>query len=265
MLPFPDSRMQIAVSHLQDQVASARESHDGEIRHIILLSECLASDLKLLSSRPWIRANFAITELDTSHWASGRYGTTMLTDRRLNITSCFRVHYRHTNMQRDGLFEDITQGPLGKQLRIGNTHLESLRRVPPLRPAQMQVLVRYLQDCNVHADILAGDLNAIEQFDRTLHSENGLKDAFLELGGKEDDPDGHTWGQQAMTFLRDQFGTSRMDKVLFCGQVKLVAFSTFGFDLEVADEKERNALVALGLEKPWITDHLGVLATFTVD
>ena len=45
--------------------------------------------------------------------------------------------------------------------------------------------------------VLAGDLNAIEPFDRTLHLDNGLKDAYLELGGKEDSEDGYTWGQQA--------------------------------------------------------------------
>ena len=37
----------------------------------------------------------------------------------------------------------------------------------------------------------------IEPFDRKLHSDNGLKDAYLELGGKEDSDDGFTWGQQA--------------------------------------------------------------------
>lgn len=118
----------------------------------------------------------------------------------------------------------------------------------------------------MHAGLVAGDFNAIQPFDRTLHVDdnNDLKDAFLELGGKEDTEEGYTWGQQAATKLRTQFGCSRMDKVYFCGRVKLLSFERFGQDVLVEGQEEGKKIVELGFEKPWVTDHLGVTAELEV-
>lgn len=128
----------------------------------------------------------------------------------------------------------------------------------------MKLCGEYMRDAGVDAALLAGDLNAIQPFDRSLHSDNGLRDAFLELGGGEDDADGHTWGQQAATFQRERFGTSRMDKVFFCGDVDLLSFERFGAGVLVEDPVEREELVRLGFEEPWITDHLGVKAVVRI-
>jgi len=95
-------------------------------------------------------------------------------------------------------------------------------------------------------------------------SDNELKDAYLELGGDEDDAAGHTWGQQAATNLRERFGTSRMDKVFFCGDMDVTKFEKFGMDVIVENQDVEDDLLKLGLEKPWITDHLGVWAEFEV-
>ena len=73
---------------------------------------------------------------------------------------------------------------------------------------------------------------------------------------------GHTWGQQAATSFREKFGTSRMDKVFYCGDVCCVSFERFGADTELEDEEERTQIVQLGFDRPWITDHLGVKAVF---
>jgi len=111
---------------------------------------------------------------------------------------------------------------------------------------------------------MAGDFNAIQDLDRCLHFNNGLKDAYLELGGEEDSEEGYTWGQQAATSKREQFGCSRMDKVFFCGGLQLRGFERFGAGVELGDTKEREETVRLGFERPWITDHLGVVARFEV-
>jgi tyrosyl-DNA phosphodiesterase 2 len=229
---------------------------------MIFLQEMLVSDLQLLQATPWIRNHFHLTDLDSTYWESGYYGTCTLIDRRLKVKNVFRVHYTPTKMERDGLFVDIAAGE--KTLRFCNTHLESLVADPPLRPAQMTIAARYMHVPEAYASFLAGDLNAIQPFDRTLHSDNGLKDAFIELGGREDSDDGYTWGQQAQTKLREMFGCSRMDKVFYCGDVQLKRLERIGVDVEVEAEDDKQLLKRQGLAKGWVTDHLGLIAEFAI-
>lgn len=266
MLPYPDSRMQAAIRHLESLV----KQHKEGTATVIFFQECLASDIDFLRASPWIQQNFAVTDTDSSNWQSGYYGTTTLIDNRLSITDVFRVHFEKTRMQRDGLFVDLSfptgDGP-SKRIRLCNTHLESLALEPPLRPAQMELCAKYMHAPGIDGAAVAGDFNAIQDFDRTLHSDNDFQDAFLALGGAEDDAEaGHTWGQQAATTQRERFGTSRMDKVFYCGEaMKCMAFERVGAGVEVEDETERKALVELGFDRPWITDHLGVKAVFEIE
>lgn len=266
MLPFPNSRMAAAIEHLKFLIAAHPSPH--ETASVIFLAECVVGDLKLLAADPWVQSTFHLTDINGSFWQSGHYGTTTLVDRRLQIKDCFRVHYLQTRMERDGLFVDLKfrlgPGETKKTLRLCNTHLESLALEPAYRPPQLALCAQYMKDPAASAAILAGDLNAIQDFDRTLPSTNGLRDAYLELGGNEDDAEGgHTWGQQAATAQRERFGTSRMDKVLFCGEsLRLLAFERFGAGVEVRKEEERIGILDLGFEAPWVTDHLGVQALF---
>ncbi|KXL41703.1 hypothetical protein M433DRAFT_157205 [Acidomyces richmondensis BFW] len=257
MLPFPDSRMHMALRHLQNLV----ERQQSPTATIIFFAECLASDLKIIAGDIWVQHTFHITDLDTGNWQSGHYGTTILIDKRLPIKSCFRVHFSKTRMERDGFFVDVKLDDV--VVRVCNTHLESLALDPPLRPHQISLCAEYLHDKNIFGSIAAGDFNAIQDFDKNLHSENNLKDAYLELGGEENDAEnGHTWGQQAATVQRERFGTSRMDKIYYCGNLKCLSFERFGAGVEVQDPKERKILVNLGFDRPWITDHLGVKGVF---
>ncbi|TKA67633.1 hypothetical protein B0A55_08774 [Friedmanniomyces simplex] len=268
MLPYGDPRMLAAIRHLE-QLGSAQAS---DIPIIIFFNECLESDLKVITSDAYVRERFHVTDLSRQYWQSGHYGTTTLVDKRLAIQACFRIHYSKTRMERDGLFVDLKLGTTQPQkqkqkpLRLCNTHLESLALDPPFRPPQLALCARHMHSPDVHASILAGDLNAIQDFDKHLHSDNELMDAYLELGGSEDEAEaGHTWGQQAATAQRERFGTCRMDKVLFCGKVTCQSFERFGVDVQIQDEREREEIVRLGFDKPWITDHLGVKAIFSVD
>ncbi|KAI0180935.1 Endonuclease/exonuclease/phosphatase [Hypoxylon sp. FL1284] len=271
MLPCARERMDAALEHLGGLVSQLAP----DTAAVIFLQECVASDLQTIGEKPWVREKFHATDVDPSNWAT-RYGTTTLVDRRLDLTACFRVHYRQTRMQRDAFFVDVAVVPGGdisssnkkKTIRLCNTHLESLALSPPLRPAQMQLAASYMRAAGVDGALAAGDFNAIQPSDRGLHAANGLRDAYLERGGREDADGGCTWGQQAATTLRDRFGCSRMDKVyLTAGDgdpLRLQDFRTFGADVQVAEPALRERIVGLGFEKPWITDHLGIVATVEV-
>ncbi|KAH9909621.1 Endonuclease/exonuclease/phosphatase [Xylariomycetidae sp. FL2044] len=261
MLPHAESRMNAALGHLESRLSSLSHSTAA----VIYLQECVASDLATVAEKKWIRDRFYITDLDTSYWASGFYGTTTLIDRRLPVQSCFRVHYEKTNMERDAFFVDVLLGSdQDKVIRLCNSHLESMAFDPPFRPPQVQLMAKYMHEAGVHGALAAGDFNAIQPFDKMLHADNDLKDAYLDLGGKEDTDEGYTWGQQAATVLRERFGCSRMDKVFFCGNLKLHRFERFGADILLSEDSERDELVGLGFEKPWITDHLGVMTEVSI-
>lgn len=184
----------------------------------------------------------------------------MLVPQCLPIKDVFRVYYENTEMQRDALFVDVAL-PGDKTLRLCSTHLESLAARPPRRPEQLTTAARYLHEA--HAGVLAGDLNAIEPFDLTLHVENRLKDAYLELGGEEGAKWGTTWGH--MSRKSDKYRAKRLDKVLFCGDLELEGYETFGMDVQIEDEELGQDLTILAdLKKPWVTDHVGVKGDFRI-
>ncbi|KAL2821153.1 Endonuclease/exonuclease/phosphatase [Aspergillus granulosus] len=261
MLPFAQARMKPALTHLGNHISSNPPSTAA----IIHLQECTPSDLSIIANTPWIQEKFYITDLDHSSWATAHYGTTTLIDVRLSISSAFRVHYAKTRMDRDAFFVDVILKN-ERKIRLCNTHLESMALDPPFRIPQMKLIAGYMHADGLDGAITAGDFNAIQPFDRTLHvdNDNNLKDAFLELDGAEDTPESYTWGQQAATTLRERFGCSRMDKVYFCGGVKVTKFERFGEDVLVEGEEEAKTILGLGFEKAWVTDHLGVWAEFEV-
>ncbi|KAK3314953.1 hypothetical protein B0H66DRAFT_583707 [Apodospora peruviana] len=193
---LPNARMKAALAHLRSLV-------EGETqRSIIMLNEMVMSDLNLIQSADWIQRGYR---------------------------QVFRVHYDATNMGRDALFVDIDL-PQDKTFRICSTHLESLVADPPMRPDQLAQAAKFMHEAG--ASVLGGDLNAIQPFDKTLHLDNNLKDAYLESGGEEDAESGMTWGQMASTWQRGKFGLTRMDKMLYCGGLELIGFERFGMDVE---------------------------------
>ncbi|KAI1353971.1 Endonuclease/exonuclease/phosphatase [Xylaria sp. FL0043] len=287
MLPRAHARMTAGLSELHRQIAALPETTAA----VVFLQECVPGDLETIGATPWVRGDFLRTDVDSSDWASRMYGTTTLVDKRLGVEGVFRVHYELTRMERDALFVDVVfpagdssrdggsggnggDGEVGKKggkdgkkkiIRFCNTHLESLAVDPPYRPPQVALAAKFMHEESVHGALLAGDLNAIQPFDRTLHSDNNLRDAYLELGGQEDSEEGYTWGQQAPPQLRAMYGCSRMDKVFYCGGVAVERFARFGADVEVDGEKEREAILKWGgFENAWITDHLGVFAEVAV-
>ncbi|KAK8069255.1 Endonuclease/exonuclease/phosphatase [Apiospora phragmitis] len=264
MLPCAEARMSAALAHLEGPTSQLSPT----TAVVINLQETTPSDLITISQKHWIRRGFYMSDLNSSAWGSDMYGTTMLVDRRLAIASCFRVHYAATQMERDALFVDVTVPAIApKTVRFGNSHLESLALDPPQRPAQMRVAAQHLHHAaaELAAAVIAGDFNAIQPFDATLHTDNDLRDAYLESGGREGAEEGATWGQQAHPAARERFGLSRMDEAFFCGAgIKLQGFERIGADVVVGEDRQeqRDKVLRLGFEKAWVTDHLGIKATF---
>ena len=122
-----------------------------------------------------------------------------------------------------------------------------------------------------HAAILAGDLNAFAPEDLTAPVDCNLHDAFLTLGGKDGTEESFTWGQQVQELLRETYGCSRMDKVLYCGKVGVEEFRKIGegeevwvqypkWDSDIEEDEEDSD----DGENVWITDHLGLQAVLRV-
>lgn len=55
-----------------------------------------------------------------------------------------------------------------------------------------------------------------------------------------------------------------VDKVYFCGGLKLLKFEHFGADVQLKGESYKEEFEILDIERPWITDHLGIMAEFDV-
>jgi tyrosyl-DNA phosphodiesterase 2 len=53
-----------------------------------------------------------------------------------------------------------------------------------------------------------------------------------------------------------------MDRVFYCGGVRLLDFQIRGADVELEDEEQRQTVLDLGFERAWITDHLALRAVF---
>lgn len=267
MLPFPEARTSTALNHIH---ALAKEL-PSTTAVVILIQECTVSHLDAIAKSEWIRGRFSITDIDSSNWATGHFGTTILVDRRLPITSCFRVHFAQTFLDRDAYFVDVvvSAAPVGRNdsqvIRLCNVHLESFDWETPLRPAQMRIVAKHIREDGISGSVVAGDFNSTQTYDRTFHTEHGLKDAFLEVGGQGDAEDGFTWGLQSPQVMKGDDGPARLDKVMYRGGgLKLRRFEVFGRDVELSDDSQRAELVRAGCEKPWVTDHLGVMAEFEV-
>lgn len=261
LVDFGEERMQAALEHLN----SLTESTPKNVAVVVFLQEMSVADLEQIRDSKWINQRFNLTELDARNWLSPYYGTTALVDRRLTIKNVFRVPLVSI-FDRDGLFIDValsnSQSPSSgdKVLRLCNTHLESLVADPPVRPVQLKAASKYLQEAEVASALLAGDLNAIQPFDLTLYSDNGLRDTFLELGGADGTEEGYTWGQQVPQWMKEKFGSSRMDKILLNGDIQPKNFERIGVDVRVAEE-HRAKMKEAG-QDDWVTDHYGVMGDF---
>lgn len=298
MAPFPQARMASALAYLQMVV----ESTPPSAAVVICLQELrqdmpidlgrlgpgartfdpqIADDLRQVASAAWVQARFLVSDLATDHWRCG-YNCVTLVDRRLGVAGVSRLPFV-SEYRREALLVDIAVTPRssggGEQtehsrrsvLRVCNVHLDSMAGKPPMRPIQWKACAKYLQrgSDGVAGGILAGDCNANQDYDLTLAGENGFRDTYLEMGGKDDDPKGHTWGPQSKS---SRFPHKRMDKVCFCQPVgssegqqllNLKSLEKIGVGVKVGDESVSAKLAAEGW-LDFVTDHYGLMADFEI-
>lgn len=155
---------------------------------------------------------------------------------------------------------------LPRTVRLGNSHLESLALDPPLRPAQVHTAAPHLHAATWPAPSLRATSTPSSRSMPLCTWTMATGTHTLSLAGRRAARTGSR-GQQALPALRQQFGCSRMDKAYFCGSgIKLQDFERFGADVEVGEDnkKQRDGLLALGFEKAWVTDHLGIKTTFSL-
>ncbi|GIJ89018.1 hypothetical protein Asppvi_007946 [Aspergillus pseudoviridinutans] len=281
--PLGHERMAAALEYLSHHHST---QHGDETPSVIFLQEMVESDLQLIQESGWVQEKFFITDTSSDHWR-GSYGTTTMIDKRLVVRGVFRVPYSNSRMERDGLFVDVDVGTPGAGSecipRLCNTHLESLVSRPPKRPVQLRLASSFMHGSGPapapedegmyapptpHAAILAGDLNAFAPEDRSAPEESGLRDAFLVLGGREGTEESFTWGQQVPDWMREQFGCSRMDKILYCGGVEAKSLKRIGegvtvtvpFQGDHSDSEDED----YSDEEVWVTDHMGLQGEFDV-
>lgn len=134
-------------------------------------------------------------------------------------------------------------------LRLVNMHLESLHHTPCFRPNQVSTVMKYINILPFdYAPILFGDMNPVqEEIDANITGDNQLVDAWdtcqARLSVAERSP-GYTWGLFEQPVI---FSPGRFDRFWYRKQAGLRILST-----EVLDQV------------PLISDHCGVLATFTI-
>ncbi|KAK2747517.1 hypothetical protein FQN57_002009 [Myotisia sp. PD_48] len=150
-----------------------------------------------------------------------------------------------------------------KKLRLCNTHLESLPSQYPIRPDQVASAMTYLKQEGINGSVLAGDMNAIQPSDRYIAEDNDLTDAYLELGGKEESEEGHTWGYQSDERDMERFPPVRMDKVFYRGDLAIRELTRIGVDIMVEGQDLRDEMQQRGIP-PYVTDHYGLMAELEV-
>ncbi|KAJ6264637.1 hypothetical protein Dda_0786 [Drechslerella dactyloides] len=216
--PEPENRIDAALSYLRSLLVSGIDTISPAI---IVFQEINHSMVKSIAENEWVQRNFFVTDVSTDAgvWTKSHYGTLTLVDRRMPVKTVLRLHY-DSDFNRDCLFVDVEAASAHTSqtvtVRVGNTHLESLVPPTPLRVNQMKQAGRLvLHDSNVYTGLIAGDMNPIDPFDSYLPVEVGLKDAYLEGGGQDEDPRGHTWGYQSGDGEQQPYPKRRFDKILY--------------------------------------------------
>ncbi|KAK6349912.1 hypothetical protein TWF696_006172 [Orbilia brochopaga] len=258
--PEPENRIDAALSYLRSLLVSGGPGKPDAISPaIIVLQEINHGMVKSLAESEWVQRNFYVTDISTDAgiWTKSHYGTVTLVDRRIPVKAVIRLHY-DSDFNRDCLFVDVeaasSHTSQSVTVRIGNTHLESLVPATPMRLNQMKLAARFvLHDSNVYTGLIAGDMNPIDPFDAYLPVEVGLKDAYLEGGGKEESAAGHTWGYQEAG--ESPYPKRRFDKILYAPGERMTI--------------EQVAVIGVGQKttkqpEVFISDHFGVFGNVRI-
>ncbi|TDL26005.1 hypothetical protein BD410DRAFT_784015 [Rickenella mellea] len=252
--PFPEERLQGALSHLQNEVFHCADGTEPT-SCLILFQEVYANAIVAILENPWIQTHFFVVPISDDTWARGvYYGNITLISKKINVVAVKQLTFLNSMMGRNALIVDVlVQLPHDAKtetgiLRIANTHLESLRgHGTKVRPVQLGLAAEALREEHLYGGIIAGDMNAIQESDLTTPKDVGLSDAYQ---GDENDEKGFTWGYQP----RCQFPPARLDKVLYTRRDGLV----------VAEPKLIGVGVKTVEEHAWLSDHYGMVTTVAI-
>lgn len=117
---------------------------------LIALQEIIPYSLSMLLDNPWIRQNYAVSDIDGSTF--GDYGVVLLS--RLPVDRLIQLRLP-SRMGRTLLVAELTVD--AHPLSVATVHLESLRHSSQLRGAQLELIFETLADAD--NAIIMGDFN----------------------------------------------------------------------------------------------------------
>lgn len=272
---FVNQRLHTIFSFLNTHTVAPLLDASPPVPTIILVQELRDTAIPTLLAHPVVRAQYCVTDVTAADWTA-HYGTLTLVPRALalagRVRAVFRTPFESSGMGRSALYVDIGIEEK-KVLRIANVHLESLRgRADTLRIEQLESVARRLHAPDVHAGVVAGDMNPIGPHDDAAPARFGLSDAWLicqaknvagEYEGKpksEKEWEGHTWGHQPPS----QFPERRMDKILLTGPLEPKRVEVIGMGLMAEGVGHDEDLEDLDEEPMWVSDHYGLVARIDI-
>ncbi|KAN0092746.1 Endonuclease/exonuclease/phosphatase [Tylopilus felleus] len=254
----PKRRLNAALNYMQQDVFKCKTAGERPEPCCILLQEVSSAAFTLILTNEWVQRCFLVVPSSSEKWPHGAtYGNVTLVSRTIPVCGAFTIDFSNSSMGRNALFVDVklaVPAPLHAarlsdgivQMRIANTHLESLPQGARARPEQMHIIAESLQAYDLHGGVVGGDMNAIGPSDRRIAEEVGLMDAWQ---GSDEDEEGFTWGYQPPS----QFPAARLDKVLWTARG--------GLDV---DQPMRVGVGAKYGSGEWISDHYGLVTNVHV-
>ncbi|RPA84835.1 hypothetical protein BJ508DRAFT_412566 [Ascobolus immersus RN42] len=223
-----EERTQAQIDYIAEQLGNEAENT------IVLLQEVHPWALQILLDVEWVQQTFSVTSTRLAE-NSSLYGTVTFVGRNLAVAveRVWRLVYKNTFYGRDCVFVDILVGPVAlkgdgkgkgsirekRVLRIGNTHLESLKGGDTIRPKQMAELRSWMEEEDVYAGVVGGDFNAISKCDIGMPEREGFVDLWLASGEEEGREAGNTWGYNTNEDEVCDFPPGRLDKIVGFGKV----------------------------------------------
>ena len=260
MSKSPKRRLKAGLEYLQQEVFGCKTPSERPEPCCILLQEVIANAFALILTNEWVQRSFLVVPSSTEKWPHGAtYGNVTLVSRTIPVCGAFTIDFSKSGMYRNGLFVDIKLAiPAARhaprlsdgivQVRIANTHLESLPQGAGERPEQLRIIAESLQEYELHGGVVGGDMNAIGPSDLRITEAVGLTDAWQ---GTDGDEEGFTWGYQPPS----QYPAARLDKVLW--------FSRGGLEVEEPMRVGVGTKYGAGPQE-WISDHYGLMANVHV-
>lgn len=256
-------RMSTILHHIQSDVFRS-SSEDSPGSCCILLQEVKPDSFIEILKNVWVRKHFFVVSPKANARPFPRYGNVTLVPQAVPLLSTQLLQFGNSRMGRHAIVVDLGLNALGTPessedegrngaavdspitLRVANVHLESLPEGTSTRPGQLMDTAELLRAKDIHAGVVAGDMNVIMPGDRVIHKAASLADAWT---GGDDDSQAFTWGYQPPR----RFPCRRLDKILH----------TPGGRCAV-DEPQRIGVGLKTSEGQWASDHYGLMTIVRV-